>query len=421
MSFTPGSGVLPAVTATGPAITFATLDANYDGCTDLAIGIPSYTADGSAAAGAVQLLYGSKEGFVTGPFVTPNNAALPGAAQAGEHFGFAMAGAGNSLTVGAPGWSPTVSGAHPTLHAGEGIVMDFDYYEPSGFSQVWAVRKSFPHENDRLGTAVAPQIAAAPTATGHGHANAGCIAWSNNTADVGAYCGHHTGDRLGASLSLRTLLGLGQVLFAGSPTHEVQVTSVIKRGPDQGKKRTRTIRGAGTVEQFSLIYHNGLPTLKLDKIINQASPGVPGRPARGNGFGTSVSTFDGRSALLAIGVPGQKVKGHRHAGVVLVHRGSKFTTGWQQVDRNQKGVALRPSAGTRFGQAVALAGRGYPGTVRDFVLYVGVPNDTVSGIAAAGRVQLFYGVGSRVRLTGSKLLGQHGGAVAHARYGAAVD
>ncbi|HTR71473.1 MAG TPA: FG-GAP repeat protein [Mycobacteriales bacterium] len=420
-TFSPGDGVIPAVTAAGPPLTFATLDANYDGCTDLAIGIPSYTDGGVAAAGAVQLLYGSKDGFVTGPLITPSNASLPGDAQAGEHFGYALAGLSNELTVGAPGWSPTVSGAQPTPRAGEAIAMRFDYYQQSGFDNVWAIRKSFPHAGDRLGTVVAPSIAAAPTATGHGKNHAGCIAWSTSTADVGAYCGHHDNDRLGASLSYSYVAGVGYALFAGAPTHEVAVTSVVKHGKHKGKKVTRTVKDAGVVEQFALIRTAGSPTLKLEATISQGSPRVPGDPTKGNEFGSAITTFNGKKPLLAISAPGAKVNGHAHAGAVFLRVGAERSSPWQLIDRDVKGVASAATTGDRFGTALSLAGRGYPGTAIDFVLYVGVPNDSVGGNADAGRVQIFYGAGSKPRLTGSKFLTEHGGGVAHAQYGAAVD
>jgi hypothetical protein len=420
-TFTPGDGVIPSVTGSGPALTVATFDANNDGCTDLAIGIPSYTADGIAHAGAVQILYGSKDGFVTGPFVTPNNPSLPGSAQSGEHFGAAMADDGSELTVGAPGWSPTVSGAHPTPHAGEAIVMSFDTYETSGFYEVYAIRKAYPHQNDRLGTAVGPSVAAAPTAKGHGLADAGCFAWATSTENVVTYCGHHAGDRLGASLSLAGASTTGLQLYVGSPGHEVMVTAVVKHGKHKADKRTRTLTDAGVVEKFVLGYSKGVQVIKLEESVNQATSGVPGAPTRGNEFGYSVTTFAGAAPLLGVGVPGETVKGQHHAGVVLLRRGDATSSPWQQIDRDAKGVAGLSSTDNRFGEALTFAARGYPGAARDFILYVGVPTDEVSGQADAGRVQLFYGKGTKAELTTSQFLSQKGGAVAHDDYGFAVD
>jgi hypothetical protein len=421
-TFTPGDGVIPSVSGSGPALTFATFDANDDGCTDLAIGLPSYTAAGGAShAGAVQVLYGSKDGFVSGPLITPSNASLPGSAQPGEHFGAAIAGSGDQLTVGAPGWSPTVSGAHATPHAGEAIVMAFDTFRTSGFDEVFAIRKSYPHENDRLGTAVAPNVAAAPTAKGNGHNDAGCLAWATSAENVATYCGHHTGDLLGASLAFAAPANPGQELYVGSPGHEVMVTTTVKHGKHKGTKRTRTLTDAGAVEQFALTYSDGGLAIKLEKVVNQATAKVPGDPARGNEFGYSVTAFAGTLPLLAVGAPGETVKGHHHAGVVLLRRGDAASSPWRQIDRDVKGVAAAATTGDRFGSALRLVARGYPGAARDFILYVGVPNDEVSGDADAGRVQLFYGRGTTAGLTTSRFLSEKGGAVAHGDYGLTVD
>jgi FG-GAP-like repeat len=420
-TFTPGDGVIPAVTGSGPALTFATFDANSDGCTDLAIGIPSYTVNTVAHAGAVQVLYGSKDGFVTGPLINPNNASLPGTAQAGEHFGAAIAGSGSQLTVGAPGWSPTISGAHATPHAGEAIVMYLNYYATSGFGQVFAIRKSYPHKNDRLGTSVAPGVAAAPTANGNGKTDAGCFAWATSTEDVVTYCGHHTADRLGASLSIGEVTSAGQQLYVGSPGHEVMITTTVKHGTHKGATHTRTVTDAGAVEQFALTYSKGARVVKLEKIVNQGTTGVPGDPTHGNEFGYSVTTFAGTVPLLAVGVPGEAVKGHPHAGVVLLQRGDKASSPWEQIDRDVKGVAGAATTNDRLGSALKLVARGYPGAARDFILYVGVPNDDVSGHTDAGRAQLFYGRGTKPELTTSRFLRDKGGAVAHGQYGFAVD
>lgn len=418
-TFAPGDGTLPAVSGDGPAITFTTDDINSDGCADLVIGIPSYTVGSASQAGAIQVLYGSKDGFVNGPLITPDNADLPGSAQSGEHFGAALAGSGAQLTVGAPGWSPTV-GSKQTSRAGEAIVLDVDPYLTSGVDGVYALRKTYPHADDRLGAAVAPSIAAAPTAQGHGHAAAGCLV-VGYSQHLTTYCGHHAGDRLGQSLSLVGYSSGGQLLDVGSPGHEVMVKVTVTHGKDKGKTRVHTLTNAGVTEQFLLTYHSGDPVLTLQHSINQATKGVPGSPTKGNEFGYSVTTFAGHKDLLAVGVPGETVAGHRHAGAVLLRRGSATSSPWQQIDRAEKGVPGPAAANDRFGQAVHFAGRGYPGSDRDFLLYVGTPDETVSGHADAGRVEIFYGKGTKAGLSSAQLLTRSGGTNAHDRYGYAVD
>lgn len=413
-TFAPGDGTVPAVSASGPPLTFAAFNANYDGCTDLAIGIPSYTVGGHSGAGAVLILFGSKDGFVTGPLITPNDAALPGSAQTGEHFGAALAGTQYNLTVGAPNWSPTVTGGHPTPHAGEAISLSIALYETPHVDSAFAIRKSFPHKNDRLGTEVAPNVAAAPTAKGHGHSNAGCIAWGNSSQSVATYCGHHNNDRLGASLALTYDAGTF-LLYVGAPDHEVTVT--VKR---HGKTHSRQLRRAGVVEEFELS-RGGNATIKVERIISQATKGVPGSPTAGNQFGYSVSAFDGHEPMLAVGMPGAGVKGHSDAGEILLRRGDKASSPWQVINRDLKGVAGTATRNDRFGTTVTLAGRGYPGAATDFTMYAGVPNDSVAGHVDAGRVQIFNGRGSKAVLTKSQFLTESGGAAAHRQYGFSVD
>lgn len=88
-------------------------DANNDGCTDLAVGVPNQNISGQPQAGAVYVLLGSPAGLAQGPASlvyhqdVPN---VPDAAESNDWFGYAVAGSRTAsgepyLVIGAPGES----------------------------------------------------------------------------------------------------------------------------------------------------------------------------------------------------------------------------------------------------------------------------------------------------------------------------
>jgi disulfide bond formation protein DsbB len=68
-------------------------DLNGDGYEDLAVGVPSEEVDGSASAGAVNVLYGSSGGLwaVGNEVWSQNSASVAGASEVGDDFGAALA------------------------------------------------------------------------------------------------------------------------------------------------------------------------------------------------------------------------------------------------------------------------------------------------------------------------------------------
>ncbi|MEU0958299.1 DNRLRE domain-containing protein [Micromonospora aurantiaca (nom. illeg.)] len=89
----------------------AAYDANNDGCTDLAVGVPNQAVSGQAQAGVVYVLLGSPAGLAQGPPAVSyhqDSANVPDAAEAYDWFGYAVAGSRTAsgepyLVIGAPG------------------------------------------------------------------------------------------------------------------------------------------------------------------------------------------------------------------------------------------------------------------------------------------------------------------------------
>ncbi|MFI7425345.1 hypothetical protein ACIBPB_00010 [Micromonospora sp. NPDC049836] len=93
-------------------------DANNDGCTDLAVGVPYQDVSGQDAAGAVYVLLGSPAGLAQGPaslVYHQDVTNVPDAAEAWDLFGYSVAGSRTAsgepyLVIGVP-WESLSSGA----------------------------------------------------------------------------------------------------------------------------------------------------------------------------------------------------------------------------------------------------------------------------------------------------------------------
>ncbi|MEU5977148.1 FG-GAP repeat protein [Streptomyces sp. NPDC047315] len=281
----------------------AVYDANGDGCSDLAVGVPYEDVGTAEDAGLVHLLYGSPAGVAQG---TPASQGLRQGAdgwvgehvEAGDLFGYSLATTVSAtdvpyLVIGSPGEDAAAGpdiGMVIALYGADLKVSRFTQDSPG----IWETAEP----NDRFGYAIA---AAGPWIT------------------------------------------------VGIPGESI----------DQAK-------GAGAISVFrASINVDGIPDPAWSG--GQTRNGVGDSSAEaGDGYGTSVAMVGccapfldpGKSteALIAVGVPGEDVGSFTDAGGVQVARVTQTggATWYAWITQDTPGVEGDAEAGDRFGQKVGL-------------------------------------------------------------------
>ena len=135
------------------------------------------------------------------------------------------------------------------------------------------------------------------------------------------------------------------------------------------------------------------PTAAGDQVWHQNRPGVLGAAERGDRFGAALASgdFDGDGfADLAIGVPGESIRGRRAGAVHVLHGGPRGLTaaGDQVWHQNRPGVPGGNQSGDEFGATLAAGDFDSDG---DADLAIGVPGESHDGYRSAGRVVVLLG------------------------------
>ena len=142
--------------------------------------------------------------------------------------------------------------------------------------------------------------------------------------------------------------------------------------------------------------------------------------ASGDRFGAAVTVADFDAdgfADLAVGAPGETLGSANGAGVVDVLYGSPdglSASGHQVLSQGGGGIQGSPSAGDRFGAALAAADLNGDG---EDDLAIGAPGDSVGSTAGAGAVNVVYGSGGGLTATGNQLWTQNSAGVLDASEG----
>ncbi|WP_104783052.1 MULTISPECIES: FG-GAP-like repeat-containing protein [Streptomyces] len=393
-----------ALTLTAPAAHAAPAavpyDFNGDGRTDLAIGAPGATVAGQARAGAVSVVYGSTSGpkSSTRTLLTQNTAGMPGAAEADDAFGSALASADLNtdgyadLLIGTPGEDGSDSN--------DGTVT-IVWGSVSGLSGARTLFSFFSTDYDRYGQALAagdfdndgdvdvavgstgpitlslvdgPITRAGASNGGSGSRNDG---WATANGVTHLSAGDVTGD------------GHPRVVLHGRTTHDGAATTALADmeidnyndwlqklpagfvsavgdidgdGHDDiavGNDREASADPGGALGgKVTVVYGGpeGPAPGRAPLALTQDTAGVPGASEKGDRFGSDVSLGDVNGdgyADLAIGTAGEN--GSAGAVTVLYGSASGLTTkGATSYTQNTAGVPGTSENGDRFGERVTL-------------------------------------------------------------------
>ncbi|WP_446038215.1 FG-GAP repeat domain-containing protein [Streptomyces sp. SID1121] len=383
---------------------FAVYDANLDGCSDIAVGIPYEDINlpdrTVRDAGLVHLVYGSPTGVASPTLGTLGfrqgaDGKLGGGYEADDWVGYAVA-AGKSTTN-----NPFLVIGAPGEDGGEGADMGMFHYVSGTQYVVANVAQDSPgvweepEPNDRFGATIAATdrhfVVGAPgesiaTATSNLEFAGGVIAFRpsintdgipdplfgmgqgrTGTADTAA----QSGDQYGSALAMAPYRPAGaatitdSVLAVGVPGEDLSTTV------DAGAVHTYHIKADGTVQALAW--------------VDQNQPGVDGEAEAGDFFGQRIAAVNTTTNVVstaatmrfAVGVPGEEsTEEYRDEGGVQL-----FSL------LGEPGAAdswISPGNGIPAERApVTLAGMGL-GAAPD-ALYVGVPY----GPAASRAVHAF--------------------------------
>lgn len=307
---------------------YAVYDADLDGCSDIAVGIPFEDVGTVKDAGLVHLVYGSTAGVTGGTssigFRQGSDGKLAGGYEAEDWVGYAVA-AGRSATnipflvIGAPGEDGGEGKDMGMFHYVYGVTYGVAHVAQDS-TGVW----EDPEPNDRFGASIAATdrhfVVGAPgesTATSSGNREfaGGVVAFRpsintygipdplfgmgqgrTGTADTAA----QSDDQYGAALAMAPYRPAGatsntdSLLAVGVPGEDLATTV------DAGAVHTYHIKADGTVTPLAW--------------IDQNQPGVEGEAEPGDFFGRRLAAVNtspsapGTAATmrLAVGVPGEE-------------------------------------------------------------------------------------------------------------------
>jgi hypothetical protein len=384
-------------------------DFNGDGFADLAVGIPYQEVGGEPEAGAVLVLYGSEQGLSASghQLFTESTAGMLPSNEPGGWFGRSLTvgdfnGDGyGDLAVGAAGLD--VDGFH---QAGAFFVL---YGSPDGLSttggQYWTLDSpgipGRPFHGDDLGDRLAAGN------FGRGPQDDLAVSMPNVNVGKGKVLVLY-GSPSGLNATASRLWDLGTPGVKGHPRTAENFGTALAvgnfgRGPYQdlaigSDKRIGQVWNTGAVNVL-FGSPSGL-TAAHSELWTETSPGVGGRIGVAFDFGSTLAAGNfGRGPLddLAIGAPGETVKGRQYAGAVHVLFGSPSGLSATRAERwTQPSVpgAGPPQGQGWFGLALAAADLGL-GPYAD--LAVGQSFAVVGSKERAGAVYLLYGGAAGLR------------------------
>jgi hypothetical protein len=337
-------------------------DFNGDGYDDLAVGVPGERVGSLANAGAVNVIYGTADGLfaLEGPQVLHQD--ITGIADAAEEFD----GFGSSLAAG-----DFQGDGHDDLAVGvpgEGIS---DTETAGAVNVIYGSAVGLTADGNQL--------------------------WHQDSTGIADVA--EDDDRFGFTLTTGDFNGSGHDDLAVGVEFE-----------DVG-----SIRNAGAV---NVIYGAGVGLrANGNQLWHQDSTGIADAAEELDLFGYSLAAGDFNGSGhddLAVGVVGEDVGSVENAGAVNVIYGAGVglrATGNQLWHQNSTGIADAAETSDNFGSS--LVAGDFNASGHDD-LAVGVLDEGVGSIAAAGAVNVIYGSASRLTADGNQLWHQNSTGIAEA-------
>ncbi len=386
-------------------------DFNNDGAGDLAVGVPWESVGSVGRAGAVNVLYGSVAGGLTGAgsqLFSQDSPGVGSTAEEGDAFGRALASGDfnadgfTDLAVGAPGetvGSVFAAGAVNVLFGSAGglTAVGSQLFTEANVG-VGRTARTVEAFGGALAAADFDADGAADLATGvtaavvSGVRQAGAVVIQYGSAgglgDTGSQFFHQNTPGVGSSVEDSDHFGEALAVgdFNNSGTEDLAVGVPFE---DVG-----SVLNAGAVNVLYGRPASGL-TGTSSQLFTQDTPGVGSTAERFDWFGWRLAggDFDADAIDdLAVGAPsGEGVCAIQPAGAVNVLYGSTNRlsgTGSQLFTQNSPGVGSTAEAGDCFGWTLAVGDFNNSGTED---LAVGVPFEDVGAIRDAGAVNVLYG------------------------------
>jgi hypothetical protein len=398
-------------------------DFNGDSFHDVVFGAPREDIDAIVDAGAINVLYGSKDG----PTVADDDlfyqdlAVIEGVSEKGDRFGGAVASGdfdhdgradlavaasrddvgtikngglvniimGTSTGLDDPVgqlWHRDQPGVDGTVGAKDrfGAALATGDFDNDGFSDL-----AIGVPGDEVGGAAKAGSVSVLYGTKEGLSSAGDQIWHQNVTGILGTAGPK--DRFGASLAVGDFNRDGyDDLVVGAPGD--------------------LVGSAAAAGQIHIIYGsaNGLRAAGNDR-FHQDTAGVLEIAGKGDRFGDSLAAadFDGDGfSDVAVGIPKEDDGDAKSAGKVQVFFGSPggvTTTGNELWSQASDGVASGTKRNDRFGASLAAADFDDDGFAD---LAIGVPGEDIPGAANTGAVNLLYGRASGLHPRSFNLLCQ---------------